>query len=90
MTGPTDASSAFAIAVNSQLGDKHFRDSIRDMHHQRYPLVKMVEALGLDDDVSPAIREILEQLSPDDVEGIRAATLEMLDRVECTPPNTPH
>jgi hypothetical protein len=88
MTGPIDASSAFAIAVSSQLGDKHFRDSLRDMHHERYPLVKMVEALGLDDDVSPAIREMLEQLSPDVVDSIRTATLAMLDRVECTPPHT--
>lgn len=90
MTEPMDASRAFAIAVSSQLGDKHFRDSIRDMHHERYPLVKMVEALGLDDDVSPAIRERLEQLSPEVVERIRADTLEMVDRVECTPPHASH
>jgi hypothetical protein len=82
MTETMDASSAFVIAVNSQLGDKDFRDSIRQMHHQGYPLVKMVEALGLDDDMSPASRQTLEHLSPEVVDRIRAATLELLDRVE--------
>lgn len=77
-----DPSCALVIAVNAQLGDKHFRASIRHMHNQGYPLVKMVEDLGLDDDMSPALRSILENLSPEVVDGIRRATLDMLDRDE--------
>ena len=52
------------------------------MHAEGYPLVKMVEALGLEDDMTARIREILNGLAPDVVEGIRQATLEMLDSTE--------
>jgi len=67
------------LAVNDALGDPNVRDSVRQMHAQNYPLVSMVEALGLDDDLTAPIRQILEGLTPDVVEGIRAATLAMLD-----------
>jgi hypothetical protein len=69
-------------AVNSQLGDKHFRASVRHMHQQGYPLVKMVEALGLDDDLSPELRTAIGNLSPEVVDDIRNTTLQMLDRAE--------
>ena len=83
MSETTDPSTALIVAVNAHLGDRHFRDSVRGMHRQSYPLVKMIEALGLEDDMSPAVREILENLSPNVVDGIRLATLEMLDRADC-------
>lgn len=67
------------IAVNQALGDPNFRDSVRQMHAENYPLVSMVEALGLDDDLSDQIRQILEGLAAEVIQGIRAATLAMLD-----------
>lgn len=82
MSEPSDPTNALVIAVNAQLNDKHFRDSLRRMHDASYPLVKMLEDLGLEEDMSPALRKILDNLAPDVVEGIRRATLDMLDRGE--------
>lgn len=81
---PTDPvpmlpANALVMAVNKSLADKDFRDSIRQMHAEGYPLVKMVEDLGLEDDMTKRIREILEQLPAGVVQGIRDATIEMLD-----------
>ena len=82
------------IAANAALSDPNFRESIKQMHAEGYPLVQMVEALGLDDDMSDRIRQILEGLSPDVVAGIRAATLQMLEGsnyvmpVICTVPSS--
>jgi hypothetical protein len=67
------------IAANAALADPAFRDGVRQMHLEGRPLVDMVEALGLDGDMSARIRQILEGLPPDAVAGIRAATLAMLD-----------
>jgi hypothetical protein len=66
-------------AANKALADPDFRASIRQMSLESYPLVKMVEDLGLDEDMSPQIRNILENLASDVVDGIRLATLDMLD-----------
>lgn len=66
-------------AVNTALEDANVRASIHAMHAKGYPLVKMVEDLGLEDDMTTRIRQILEGLSPKVVEDIRQATLEMLD-----------
>ena len=82
------------MAANAALADPTFRESIRQMHAGGYPLVQMVEALGLDDEMSARIRQILEELPPDVVAGIREATLEMLNGtnyvmpVICTVPET--
>ena len=70
------------IAANAAFADPNFRASVKQMHAEGYPLVRMVEALGLDDDMSARIREILESLPDDVVAGIRAATLAMLDSGE--------
>lgn len=70
---------ALVMAANKSLADKDFRESVRQMHAEQYPLVDMVDALGLEEDMSARIRQILEGLSDDVVEGIRKATLEMLD-----------
>jgi hypothetical protein len=70
------------VAANESLADPNVRETIRHMHEQQYPLVKMVEDLGLDDYMSPQIRHVLENLSPKVVDGIREATLEMLKRAE--------
>ena len=82
MSEPSDPTNALVIAVNAQLSDKHFRDSLRTMHDASYPLVKMLEDLGLEEDTSPALQRILATLAPEVVEGIRQATLDMLDRGE--------
>ena len=80
------------IAANTAFADPNFRASVKQMHAEGYSLVRMVEALGLDDDMSARIREILESLPDDVVAGIRTATLAMLDRgdsalpVICTVP----
>src|SRR6476660_3717895 len=82
------------IAANAALADPNFRESVKEMHAGGYPLVQMVEALGLDDEMNDRIRQILEQLSPDVVAGIRAATLDMLQGrnfvmpVICTVPDS--
>jgi hypothetical protein len=78
-TRPMVPNNALVMAANAGLSDPNFRDSIRQMHAEGYPLVKMVEALGLDDELTDPIRQILENLDPTVVAGIRQATLEMLD-----------
>ena len=70
------------IAANAAFADPNFRASVRQMHAEGYPLVDMVEALALDDDMSTRVREILVSLPDDVVAGIRTATLAMLDRGE--------
>ena len=82
------------VAANAALADPNFRESVKEMHAGGYPLVQMVEALGLDDEMNDRMRQILEQLSPDAVTGIRAATLDMLEGrnfvmpVICTVPDS--
>jgi hypothetical protein len=78
--------SPIVVAANTALADPDFRASVRQMHAEAYPLVKMVEALGLEDDMTDRVREILEQLPAEVVEGIRKATIEMLDSAEYVMP----
>ena len=66
-------------AANTALANKDFRDSVRQMHEAGYPLVDMVEALGLEEEMTQRIRQILLDLPDEVVAGIRQATLEMLD-----------
>ena len=73
---------ALVMAANKGLTGADFRASVRQMHAAGYPLVQMVEVLGLEDDMTDRIRQILEDLSPEVVEGIRQATIEMLDSTE--------
>jgi hypothetical protein len=68
--------------VDGRLTEAAFRDRLRALHAAGTPLVAMVEQLGLGPQLTPALREILEGLSPSQVDGIRAATLQMLDRGE--------
>jgi len=49
------------------------------MHEAGVPLVQMIEALGLDDEMSDRIREIVSRLPSDVVTGIRQATIAALD-----------
>ncbi len=72
-------SNSLVMAANTSLGNKDFRDSVRQMHAEGYPLVDMVEALGLEDDMTDRIRAILVGLPDDVIVGIRKATLDMLD-----------
>jgi hypothetical protein len=67
------------IAADAALADPNFRASVRQMHAEGYPLVQMVSALGLDDDMNDRVRRILESMSDEEVAGIRAAVLTMLD-----------
>ena len=71
--------SALVRATNEALADKDFRDCVRAMHANGYPLLAMVDALGLEDDMTARIRQIVEELPPDVVTAIRAATIAMLD-----------
>lgn len=68
--------------ANSRFTDPAFRDLIRAMHANQVPLVDMVVELGLADEMSAAVRTVVEQLGPDDVAAIRQAILDMLDRAE--------
>lgn len=72
-------SNTLVTAANRSLSNPDFRASVRQMHAEGYPLVDMVEALGLEDDMTARIRAILVDLPDDVVAGIRKATLEMLD-----------
>jgi hypothetical protein len=74
------------IAANAAMADPNFRASVRQMHAEGYPLVDMVSALGLDDDLSDRVRRILESMSDDEVAAIRAAILTMLDGDDYTMP----
>ena len=67
------------VNANASLADPDFRASVKQMHAEGYPLVRMVEALGLDDEMTARIREILEGLPPKVVDGIRQATLAALE-----------
>jgi hypothetical protein len=67
--------------VNGKLADDDaFRQQIRDLHARQAPLIEMVEALGLQAQMSDAVRKIVAGLDAAQVDGIRKATLEMLDR----------
>ena len=70
---------ALVMATNEALADKNFRDSVREMHAKGYPLVAMIDALGLEDDMTHGVRKILEELPDEVVAQIRAATIAMLD-----------
>jgi hypothetical protein len=76
---PNVPSDPLVMAANAGLAEEEFRKSVRKMHEENYPLVKMVDALGLEDDLTAPIRKILENLPEDVVKKIREATLEMLD-----------
>ena len=69
-------------AANILLEDPSVREQVREMHASGRPLLQMVDDLGLDEDMDPGIRKVLENLSPEVVEGIRQATLEMFDRAD--------
>ncbi|HEY3831587.1 MAG TPA: hypothetical protein VGO03_04790 [Acidimicrobiia bacterium] len=70
------------VAANGLLAEAGVRDQVRQMHASGRPLVQMVEDLGLDAEMDEGIRKVLENLSPEVVEGIRQATLEMFDRAD--------
>jgi hypothetical protein len=70
---------AFVTVVNAALADPDVRAQIRRLHAEGASLVSMVEALGLDGQMSGAIRSIVDGLPEDVVAGIREATLAMLD-----------
>jgi len=52
------------------------------MHEEGRSLVQMVEDLGLEEDMTARIQQILEGLPPEVVQSIRQATLQMLDGTE--------
>ena len=84
MPDPFDPSHPIVMAANADLQDAAFRDRVRALHAADTPLVKMTRELGLD--LNPDIKTILEGLKPDVVDGIRAATLQMLDSTDFTLP----
>jgi hypothetical protein len=67
------------VAANAALADPAVRDAVREMHEAGAPLLQMVDALGLDDDLTTRVRVIVAELPPHVVAGIRDATLTMLD-----------
>jgi hypothetical protein len=75
-----DPSFGLVQAANVALQDPKLVASIRQMHADGYPLVKMVEALALDNEMDEQLRKVIEAIPADVVTGIREATLEMLDR----------
>jgi hypothetical protein len=67
------------VATNDALADPEVQARVREMHAEEMPLLDMVDALGLGDDMTPEVRAVIQGLSPDVVAGIRQATLEALD-----------
>jgi hypothetical protein len=67
------------VAANAALADPAVRDIVREMHQAGAPLLQMIEALGLDDEMSTRVRDIVAQLPPQVIAGIRQATVTMLD-----------
>lgn len=82
----TGACLPLVLAANAALADPNVRESVRQMHADGYGLVQMVGALGLDDEMSDRIRQIVEELSQSVVDGIRQATVAMLDTSEFAMP----
>jgi ABC-type uncharacterized transport system substrate-binding protein len=74
------------VAANAALADPNFRASLRQMHAEGYPLIQIVEALGLNDEMNDRVRGILEALPDDVVAGIRTAVVAMLDSTDHTLP----
>ncbi len=85
-SAPMIPSNPLVTAANKSLANKDFRDSVRQMHAEGYPLVDMVEALGLEEDMTARIRQILETLPADVTDGIRKATIAMLDSADYVMP----
>jgi hypothetical protein len=75
-----DPGGGLITMVNRRLADDAFRQQLRDLHARQAPLIEMVETLGLAAEMSDPVRKIVSELGPAEVEGIRRATLEMLDR----------
>ena len=73
-------------ASNEALRNPEVCARVREMHAEDTPLLDMVDALGLDDDMTPEIRAVIQGLSPDVVASIRQAMLEMLDNGETVMP----
>ena len=70
---------SLVVATNDALTNPDVQARVREMHAQDMPLLDMVDALGLGDDMSPEIRAVIQGLSPEVVAGIRQATLDALD-----------
>ena len=77
--------------VNGRLGDPSFVQQVQQLHAAQTPLVQMVEVLGLGP-LSPTLSSILSGLSPEQVAGVRRATLNALEQsarvmpVDCSVP----
>jgi hypothetical protein len=67
------------VAANAALADPAVRDAVREMHEAGAPLLEMVDALGLDDEMTTRVRIIVGELAPHVVAGIRDATVAVLD-----------
>jgi hypothetical protein len=74
------------MTVNARLADESFRKRIREMHANQSSLLDMVDALGLAGEMSDAVRGVVAALRPDQIQAIRKATLDMLDRAESEMP----
>jgi hypothetical protein len=79
MPGPEVPNNPLVEAANKLLNVPADAEKIREMHADKTPLVQMVVDLGLAADLSSGIRQIVEGLSPEVVEEIRTATLDMLN-----------
>jgi hypothetical protein len=73
------ATAPLVVATNEALANPEVQARVREMHAADTPLLDMVDALGLSDDMTPETRAVIQGLSPDVVAGIRQATLEALD-----------
>ena len=77
--------------VNNRLTDPSFVQQVQQLHAAQTPLVQMVEVLGLGP-LSPTLSSILAGLGPEQIAGVRRATLNALTQpapvmpVDCNVP----
>jgi hypothetical protein len=81
LTGVGQATSAFADPANHA--------QIRTWHEQGMAFTDMIDALGLGPAFDPALRAVIDALSPDEVAIIREAMIAELDRVGAGPAELP-
>jgi len=65
-------------AATTALADAAVRAKVKQMYDDGYSLLQMVEALGLDDDMSARVKSIIEQIPDAVVAQIRQLTLAVI------------
>lgn len=71
------------------LKDPRVRERVAEMHERKVPFVEMIEELGLTRYLTPAVKEVIENLPPEVVEQIRQSILSVIDSDDITEKEKP-